>query len=163
MPEHITEEGSGARRAARGCLEGVIQAAKSPGSRIDAIVKLIDREIPPATTTNNETDWSDGDGSSSSERLSLRGVDATTASLRSSDSAGCPRDLDSMRFTSRAAGRYWLLRYEDQEHRFTLRAAAERWASALETRGIAYQLVLHDGSRSSSAGAVFPDNGRSQC
>ena len=46
MPELITEEGSGGSRPARGRHERVIQVAKSPGSRIDGIVRLVDGEIP---------------------------------------------------------------------------------------------------------------------
>ena len=89
MPELITEEGSGGSRPARGRHERVIQVAKSPGSRIDAIVRLVDGEIPDSTTANRATDAREQP--SSSERPPLRGVDATTASLRSPESAEGPK------------------------------------------------------------------------
>ncbi len=44
---------------------------------------------------------------------------------------------------SRSAERYWLLRFEDHELRFTLREAADRWAAKLATCGIAYELTGH--------------------
>ena len=45
---------------------------------------------------------------------------------------------------SRSAERYWLLRFEDQELRFTLREAADRWVADLRESGIAYELSRHD-------------------
>jgi hypothetical protein len=42
------------------------------------------------------------------------------------------------------AERYWLLRFEGDELRFTHRAAAEAWAAQLAGRGIATQLTRHD-------------------
>jgi hypothetical protein len=42
------------------------------------------------------------------------------------------------------AARYWLLRYGDDELRFTHRVAAERWASQLAERGISSHLTWHD-------------------
>jgi hypothetical protein len=47
-------------------------------------------------------------------------------------------------FLPRAAARYWLLQFEDDELRFTHRAGAERWAARLAARGIPSQLTRHD-------------------
>ena len=44
----------------------------------------------------------------------------------------------------RTAERYWLLHFEDDELRFTQRAAAERWASKLAARGMPSKLTWHD-------------------
>jgi hypothetical protein len=55
-----------------------------------------------------------------------------------------PLDLASRRVYSRNAERYWLLRSGDDELRFTLRSAAERWASGLADRGISSELTWHD-------------------
>jgi hypothetical protein len=44
----------------------------------------------------------------------------------------------------RTAGRYWLLRFDEDELRFTHRAAAERWASKLAEGGTVSQLTWHD-------------------
>jgi hypothetical protein len=43
-----------------------------------------------------------------------------------------------------AAQRYWLLRSQQEELRFTHLAAARRWAGELAGRGIATQLTRHD-------------------
>lgn len=53
-------------------------------------------------------------------------------------------DLDTRRVYSRAAERYWLLRYEEEELRFTRRDAAERWAAKLEEQGVPSELTWHD-------------------
>jgi hypothetical protein len=50
-----------------------------------------------------------------------------------------------------AAERYWLLRYGDEELRFSLRSSAERWAAQLEAVGIDCALSRHDESTEPSA------------
>jgi hypothetical protein len=53
----------------------------------------------------------------------------------------------------RTAGRYWLLRFDEDELRFTHRADAERWASNLAERGTTWQLTWHDENTPLGAGA----------
>ena len=53
-------------------------------------------------------------------------------------------DMASRRFFQRTADRYWLLQYENEELRFTHRSDAQRWASELSERRIAWQLTWHD-------------------
>ncbi len=42
------------------------------------------------------------------------------------------------------ARRYWLLRFDNNELKFTLRTAAERWASSLAELDTPSQLTWHD-------------------
>jgi len=44
----------------------------------------------------------------------------------------------------RAAERYWIVSYDDQELRFSLRPAAEKWAAELEAKGVSVELTFHD-------------------
>jgi hypothetical protein len=55
-----------------------------------------------------------------------------------------PAGLTSPRNLPRTAERYWLLRFGEDELRFTHRAAAELWASKLADRGTSSQLTWHD-------------------
>jgi hypothetical protein len=44
----------------------------------------------------------------------------------------------------RAAERYWIVSYDDQELRFSLTPAAEKWAAELDAKGVSVELSFHD-------------------
>jgi hypothetical protein len=71
--------------------------------------------------------------------------------VASRNPAGGSHDREEQRFdvarpnlVVRTAERYWLLRFDDDELRFTLRTGAELWAAKLAAHGIASQLTWHD-------------------
>jgi hypothetical protein len=53
-------------------------------------------------------------------------------------------NLAGRRVYSRTAERYWILRFGDDELRFTHRSGAERWATRLAEQGLSSELSWHD-------------------
>jgi hypothetical protein len=51
---------------------------------------------------------------------------------------------------ARVAERYWIVSYGDEELRFSLRSAAEKWATALEAQGVNSEVRFHDQCAESS-------------
>jgi hypothetical protein len=76
---------------------------------------------------------------------SLHATDIATTQSNTLPPTGSKRSVDrgGRRDPSRTADRYWILQYGDEELRFSLKSAGERWASMLAARGISSELTWH--------------------